>query len=59
MLVVAGVIEAYVTPHFSPAVRWCVAGGSALLLAAYLGLAGRTPSVRPVADASVKPVPAG
>src|SRR5262249_50236132 len=41
MLVVAGIIEAYVTPHFSQAVRWSVAGVSAVLLAAYLGFAGR------------------
>ncbi len=54
MLVVAGVIEAYVTPHFAQAVRWSVAGTSALLLAAYLGLAGRTPDAAPV-----RPAPAG
>jgi uncharacterized membrane protein SpoIIM required for sporulation len=54
MLVVAGVIEAYVTPHFSQAVRWSVAGTSAVLLAAYLSLAGRAPD-----DAAVTPAPAG
>ncbi len=41
LLVLAGVIEAYVTPHFSQPVRWSVAAGSAVLLAVYLGLAGR------------------
>jgi uncharacterized membrane protein SpoIIM required for sporulation len=41
MLVVAGLIESYVTPHFPAVVRWGVAGASAVLLAAYLGLAGR------------------
>ena len=41
MLVVAGIIEAYVTPHFSQPVRWTVAATSALLLALYLSLAGR------------------
>jgi len=41
MLVVAGVVEAYVTPHFSKPVRWTVAGGSALFLVLYLGFAGR------------------
>jgi uncharacterized membrane protein SpoIIM required for sporulation len=43
MLVVAGLIEAYVTPHFVQSVRWSVAGASALLLALYLALAGRSP----------------
>ncbi len=42
MLIVAGVVEAYVTPHFSKAVRWSVAGGSALFLVFYLGFAGRS-----------------
>jgi uncharacterized membrane protein SpoIIM required for sporulation len=41
LLVVAGLIEAYVTPHFSKSVRWSVALGSAFMLAAYLGFAGR------------------
>lgn len=40
MLVVAGVIEAFVTPHFGATVRWSVAGGTGLLLALYVGLAG-------------------
>src|SRR5262249_30491776 len=42
LLVVAGVIEAYVTPHFSQPVRWAVAGGSVLFLVLYFGLAGRS-----------------
>jgi uncharacterized membrane protein SpoIIM required for sporulation len=41
MLVVAGIIEAYVTPHFSQPVRWSVACSSAVLLALYLSRAGR------------------
>jgi uncharacterized membrane protein SpoIIM required for sporulation len=41
MLVFAGVIEAYVTPHFSQPVRWSVAGASALFLLAYFLLVGR------------------
>lgn len=41
LLVVAGVIEAYVTPHFPAPVRWSVALASAVFLAAYLGWAGR------------------
>jgi len=43
MLVVAGIIEAFITPHFSAPVRWLVAGGSALTLVLYFGLAGRRP----------------
>lgn len=42
MLVVAGVIEAFVTPHFDAPVRWSVAGGTALLFAAYVAFAGRS-----------------
>jgi uncharacterized membrane protein SpoIIM required for sporulation len=41
MLVVAGIIEAHVTPHFPQAVRWSVAGVSALALVLYFGFAGR------------------
>jgi uncharacterized membrane protein SpoIIM required for sporulation len=41
MLIVAGHIEAYITPHFSQAVRWTVAVLSALFLIAYIGLGGR------------------
>ncbi len=41
MLVVAGTIEAFVTPHFGAAVRWSVAGGTGLVFALYVGLAGR------------------
>jgi uncharacterized membrane protein SpoIIM required for sporulation len=41
MLVAAGVIEAYVTPHCPAAVRWGVAAASAVFLVLYFGLAGR------------------
>jgi uncharacterized membrane protein SpoIIM required for sporulation len=40
MLVVAGLIESFVTPHFPAPVRWSVAAISGLLMVAYLGLAG-------------------
>lgn len=43
MLVVAGCIEAYVTPHFSQPVRWTVAGTSAVLLTLYIAVPGRSP----------------
>jgi uncharacterized membrane protein SpoIIM required for sporulation len=41
LLVLAGIIEGYITPHFGQTVRWTVAVASAVLLAAYLTLAGR------------------
>jgi uncharacterized membrane protein SpoIIM required for sporulation len=41
MLVVAGVIEAYVTPHCGALVRWTVAAASAVFLTLYFTLAGR------------------
>ncbi len=41
LLILAGTIEAYVTPHFPQSVRWTVAALSAFLLAVYLTLAGR------------------
>jgi uncharacterized membrane protein SpoIIM required for sporulation len=41
MLVAAGLIEAYVTPHFPQPVRWGVAAGTALLFATYVGLPWR------------------
>lgn len=41
MLIVAGLIEAHITPHFPALIRWSVAGASALGLVLYLGLAGR------------------
>lgn len=41
MLVAAGLIEAFVTPHFSAPIRWTVAGGTGVLFALYVGLAGR------------------
>jgi uncharacterized membrane protein SpoIIM required for sporulation len=43
LLIVAGHIEAYVTPHFSQAVRWSVAAASAVLFAAYIIWAGKAP----------------
>jgi len=52
MLVVAGAIEAYVTPHFPAAVRWSVAGVSALFLVAYFGFAGRNPDLSPDMEGS-------
>ncbi len=50
LLIVAGVIEAYVTPHFSQTVRWSVATASALFLLLYFGfvpLLGRVRGARP------------
>jgi uncharacterized membrane protein SpoIIM required for sporulation len=41
MLVVAGLIEGHVTPHFPAAVRWSVAFISAVFLVVYFGWAGR------------------
>jgi uncharacterized membrane protein SpoIIM required for sporulation len=42
LLIVAGLIEAYITPHFPAPVRWSVAGSSTVLLAGYLALGGRS-----------------
>jgi uncharacterized membrane protein SpoIIM required for sporulation len=42
MLVVAGILEAYVTPHFSQKARWTVAISSAVFLVIYFGLVGRS-----------------
>jgi uncharacterized membrane protein SpoIIM required for sporulation len=41
MLIVAGIIEAFVTPHFPAPVRWSVAAGAGLLFALYVAFAGR------------------
>jgi uncharacterized membrane protein SpoIIM required for sporulation len=41
LLIIAGHIEAYVTPHAPALVRWGVAILSAMFLAGYLGFAGR------------------
>jgi uncharacterized membrane protein SpoIIM required for sporulation len=41
LLILAGTIEAYVTPHFPKSVRWGVAAASVVFLALYFGLAGR------------------
>jgi uncharacterized membrane protein SpoIIM required for sporulation len=40
MLVVAGIIEAFVTPHFGSTVRWSVAIGTGTLFALYVAFAG-------------------
>jgi uncharacterized membrane protein SpoIIM required for sporulation len=42
LLIIAGLIEAYVTPHFPPPVRWGVAAISAVFLVGYFGVAGRS-----------------
>jgi uncharacterized membrane protein SpoIIM required for sporulation len=42
MLIVAGCIEAYVTPHCPRGVRWSVAVASAVFLIVYFGFAGRS-----------------
>lgn len=42
LLVIAGIIEAFVTPHFIAAVRWSVAAGTGTLLILYAALAGRS-----------------
>jgi uncharacterized membrane protein SpoIIM required for sporulation len=41
MLVVAGIIESFVTPHFSATVRWSTAISTGVLLALYVLFAGR------------------
>jgi uncharacterized membrane protein SpoIIM required for sporulation len=41
MLVIAGIIEAFVTPHYGPAVRWTTAGTSGVLFLLYVWLLGR------------------
>jgi uncharacterized membrane protein SpoIIM required for sporulation len=41
MLMIAGMIEAYVSPHFGAEVRWSVAAGTGTLFALYVALAGR------------------
>jgi uncharacterized membrane protein SpoIIM required for sporulation len=51
MLVVAGIIEAFITPHYSQGVRWSVATICALFLAFYFGLAGRSFQTQPSAKA--------
>jgi uncharacterized membrane protein SpoIIM required for sporulation len=44
LLIVAGHIEAYITPHFPQAVRWSVAVASGVLFAAYIFWAGKAPA---------------
>jgi uncharacterized membrane protein SpoIIM required for sporulation len=46
MLMVAGIIEAFVTPHFSSTVRWSVAAGTWTLFAIYVAFAGRRSRVK-------------
>ena len=46
LLIPAGLIEAYVTPHCPAPVRWSVALASTVFLVAYLGGAGRAKSQR-------------
>jgi uncharacterized membrane protein SpoIIM required for sporulation len=41
ILIVAGIIEGYVTPHCEATVRWTVAAASAVVLILYFGFAGR------------------
>jgi uncharacterized membrane protein SpoIIM required for sporulation len=41
MLVIAGIIEAYVTPHFPQSVRWSVAVSTGVLMVLYFVLVGR------------------
>lgn len=53
MLVVAGLIEAHITPHFPAAVRWSVAGASAVFLGLYFGLTGRRSDQPTKRDAQV------
>jgi uncharacterized membrane protein SpoIIM required for sporulation len=55
LLIVAGLIEAYVTPHFPQPVRWSVALLSAVLLLAYLGQLGRNSQPSPDEMASLLP----
>lgn len=44
MLVFAGIIEAYVTPHYPAEVRLIVAGTTAILFGSYVAFAGRSPT---------------
>jgi uncharacterized membrane protein SpoIIM required for sporulation len=50
LLVIAGLIEGYVTPHAPAAVRWAVAGASALFLVIYLVWAGSESKQASVGD---------
>ena len=43
LLIIAGLIEAHITPHFPAWVRWSVAAASALFLIVYFGWGGRRP----------------
>jgi uncharacterized membrane protein SpoIIM required for sporulation len=57
MLVAAGLIEGYVTPHCPAAVRWSVAGASALFLVFYFGWAGRSSSRPRIESATAQTSP--
>jgi len=46
LLVIAGLIEGNITPHFPPPVRWSFAGCSAVFLIVYFGWAGRRAEAR-------------
>ena len=41
MLVIAGIIEAFVTPHYGPVVRWTTAGTTGVLFVLYVWLLGK------------------
>jgi uncharacterized membrane protein SpoIIM required for sporulation len=43
MLVIAGIIEAFVTPHYGATVRWTTAATSGVLFAMYVWALGRAP----------------
>lgn len=47
LLVVAGIIESFVTPHFGANVRWSFAVGTGLLFTLYVLFAGRVTTSRP------------
>jgi uncharacterized membrane protein SpoIIM required for sporulation len=52
LLVIAGHIEAYVTPHFPQPVRWAVAALSAVWLVAYVAWGARGPKKTAAGDAA-------
>ena len=47
MLVFAGIIEAYITPHYGRQTRWSVAAGSLVLMLLYFAFAGRRSAKAP------------
>lgn len=52
MLVIAGLIEAYVSPHFGPEVRWSVAATTGILFGLYVLAAGRATHSTPLSITS-------